>query len=84
MSAGYERYLNKVIIINIITARMSLAPIIQSSFCHPTLFKTVPLVSFRRLLTSRKLAIHGPPVSDQCYQTNRQQCSMVCTVIDNS
>ena len=56
----------------------------ESSFSHPNVFKTIPLVSFRRLVTSRKFAIRGPPVSDQCYQTNRQQCSMVCTVIDNS
>ena len=56
----------------------------ESSFSHPTLFKSTLLVSFRRLLSSRKFAIRGPPVSDHCYQTNRQQCSMVCTVIDNS
>ena len=56
----------------------------ESSFSHPNVFKTIPLVSFLRLVTSRKFAIRGPPVSDQCYQTNRQQCSMVCTVIDNS
>ena len=56
----------------------------ESSFSHPNVFKTIPPVSFRRLVTSRKFAIRGPPVSDQCYQTNRQQCSMVCTVIDNS
>jgi len=35
----------------------------ESSFSHPTVFKTILLVSFRRrLLTSRKLAIHGPPL----------------------
>ena len=56
----------------------------ESSFSHPNVFETIPLVSFQRLVTSRKFAIRGPAVSDQCYQTNRQQCSMVCTVIDNS
>ena len=31
---------------------------------HPTVFKSIPLVSFRRLLTSRKSAIRGLSVSE--------------------
>ena len=39
-------------------------PIIQSSFSHPTVFKSILLVSFRRLLTSWKSAIRGLSVSE--------------------
>ena len=43
-------------------------------------FKTIPLVSFRRPLTSRKSRSDS---WTSCFG-NRKQCSIVCTVIDNS
>ena len=60
---------------------------IPSSFSHPTVFKSIPVIAFRRNNEPKgrdsRTSCLGTRILDKCCLTHRQQFSMVYTLIDH-